>query len=63
MSDHYKAVENFFNDHKEAKFITYDITNDDISKLTKYIDIKKYKMMPHKNHKIRENKVEGYLLV
>jgi hypothetical protein len=51
---HYSDVEKFFNSKKYAKFITYDIHNDTIDKLKKYIDIKDITAFPHENK--RENK-------
>jgi hypothetical protein len=46
---HYEDVESFFNSIPDAKFIIYDINNDTIDKLRKYIDIKDIKVMPHEN--------------
>jgi len=51
VNDHYESVETFFDNHKEAKFMTFDIINDDVSKLTQYINIDKCTKMPHKNYK------------
>jgi len=45
----YKDVENYFSKYPTSKFITYDIENDDIKKLEKYIDIKNIANMPYKN--------------
>jgi hypothetical protein len=46
---HYEDVESFFNSLSDAKFIVYDINNDTIEKLRKYIDIKDITVMPHEN--------------
>ena len=48
--NHYNKVESFFNTRKNnPKFISYDIDKDDLTKLSKYIDIKDYKVLPHEN--------------
>jgi hypothetical protein len=49
VNDHYKNVEDFFNSEKNSKFIVYDIDNDNINKLKKYIDIKNISVFPKKN--------------
>ena len=49
INKHFNKVENFFEQEKDAKFISYDIENDNISKLKKYIDIKDFKKLPHSN--------------
>jgi hypothetical protein len=49
VNKHYNDVETFFNSHQDAKFITYDIENDTIEKLKKYIDIKDIKIFPKEN--------------
>jgi hypothetical protein len=49
VNKHYDDVETFFNSQQDAKFITYDIENDTIEKLTKYIDIKDIKIFPKEN--------------
>ncbi len=46
VKKHYKDVEDFFETHKNAKFISYDIENDDIQKLSKYINIKNIDKFP-----------------
>ena len=45
----YKDVEYFFSLHPKSKFITYDINEDNIEKLKKYIDIKEIKEFPKEN--------------
>jgi len=45
----YTEVEKYFSKYPESKFITFDIENDDIKKLEKYIDIKNIKKLPHEN--------------
>lgn len=57
VSQHYHNVETFFNMHKDAKFITYDIENDTIDKLKDYIDLKDVKIMPKENVNKRVNKL------
>ena len=52
----YKDVENYFSKYPESKFITFDIENDDVTKLKKYIDIKDIKIMPHKNKNTNKKK-------
>ena len=49
INKHFKDVENFFEQEKDAKFISFDIEDDNISKLKKYIDIKDFKKLPHSN--------------
>jgi len=49
VEKHYSDVEAFFNSIPEAKFIVYDIENDTIDKLTKYIDIKDISVFPKCN--------------
>ena len=46
---HYNDVEIFFKSRAESKFISYDIENDSIEKLSKYINLKGEKVFPHKN--------------
>ena len=45
----YIDVETYFKKNINAKFMSYDINNDTIQKLTKYIDIKDFKTFPKKN--------------
>lgn len=40
INNHFYKVKYFFQNKPEAKFLTYHIIHDDISKLNKYIDIK-----------------------
>lgn len=49
VETHYKNIESFFSTKPEAKFITYDIENDTIEKLEKYIDLKGIKVFPKEN--------------
>ena len=49
VQKHFNDVENFFGAQIDAKFISYDIENDDIQKLTKYIDIKNIDTFPRHN--------------
>lgn len=49
VEKHYSDVEAFFNSIPEAKFLVYDIENDTIDKLTKYIDIKDISVFPKCN--------------
>jgi hypothetical protein len=49
VEKHYNDVETFFNSIPEAKFIVYDIENDTIDKLKKYIDIKNISVFPKCN--------------
>jgi hypothetical protein len=46
---HYNDVEDFFNNNKDANFLVYDIDNDNINKLKKYIDIQNISEFPKKN--------------
>ena len=50
---HYKNIEEFFSLHPNAKFISYDIENDNISKLKKYIDLKEIQDFPKENINIK----------
>ena len=54
VQKHFNDVENFFGAQIDAKFISYDIENDDIQKLTKYIDIKNIDTFPR--HNVSKNK-------
>jgi len=53
INSHYANVISFFNSKPKSKFIVFDIDNDNINKLSKYIDIKN-QQFPHcnKNKKI-----------
>lgn len=57
VKEHYNKIETFFSLRPNAKFMFYDIENDDIDKLKKYIDIKNMKSFPHEN----ENKNKGQI--
>lgn len=54
VEKHYYDVETFFSSIPEAKFIVYDIENDTIDKLKKYIDIKNISAFPKCN--VNKNK-------
>lgn len=48
--NHYSKVENFFKTRKNnPKFIIYDIENDNLKKLSIYINLKDFKNLPHEN--------------
>jgi len=49
VQNHFNNVETFFSKHSDAKFISFDIENDNINMLKKYIDIKSYKSLPREN--------------
>jgi hypothetical protein len=49
VNKHYENIETFFSKRPNAKFITFDIENDNIEKLKKHIDIKEIKEFPHAN--------------
>lgn len=49
VNNHYTTIEDFFSHHPTAKFITFDIENDNLEKLTKYIDLKNITKLPHEN--------------
>ena len=51
VNEHFHNIENFF---KDAKFISYDIEKDSLSKLSKYIDIKDQTELPRVN--VNQNK-------
>lgn len=44
---HYTNIETFFSKFPNSKFITFDIENDKLDKLNKYIDLKQIKEFPH----------------
>ena len=46
---HYTNIETFFSKFPNSKFITFDIENDKLDKLNKYIDLKQIKEFPHEN--------------
>tara|TARA_B110001469_G_C9648293_1_gene329199 strand:+ start:7159 stop:7758 length:600 start_codon:yes stop_codon:yes gene_type:complete len=45
----YLEIETYFKENKNIKFISYDINNDKIEKLNKYIDIKETLALPREN--------------
>jgi hypothetical protein len=49
VETHYANIESFFSTKPEAKFISYDIENDTIEKLGKYIDLRGIKVFPKEN--------------
>ena len=49
VNNFYTDVEKYFTDYPNVKFIPYDINNDKIEKLKKYIDIKNIKIFPKRN--------------
>ena len=46
--NHYNDVESFFESKPKAKFISFDIENDNVKKLNKYIYTSEFKMLPRK---------------
>lgn len=50
--NHYTNIETFFSQKPNSKFITFDIENDNLEKLSKYIDLKNIKEFPHENKNI-----------
>ena len=55
VQNHYNAIEQFFASLPTAKFISYDINQDTIDKLTKYIDLKGKTSLPKINVNIKKN--------
>jgi len=49
VNKHYTNIETFFSQKPNAKFVTFDIENDNLEKLEKYIDLKNIKHFPHEN--------------
>ena len=49
INEHNNKIENFFKNKKKAKFISFDIENDSLDKLKKYIDIKNIINLPISN--------------
>jgi hypothetical protein len=50
FTEHYEKVEHFFKNLKnDVKFVSFDIENDNLEKLSKYIDLKEYTVLPHEN--------------
>ena len=52
VNQFYKNIEEYFAENLNTKFISYDINNDKIHKLSKYIDIKTIRVFPKKNTNI-----------
>ena len=48
FKNHYNNIIKFYTE-KNCKFIVFDIENDNLEKLSKYIDLKDFKKLPHKN--------------
>lgn len=46
---HYTDVETFFSKYPNSKFISFDIENDKLEKVSKYINLKQIKELPHVN--------------
>jgi len=55
FKEHYDNIEDFFSCKENAKFISYDIDNDNIEKLSKYIDLKGSLDFPHENKNSENN--------
>ena len=55
INAHYANVISFFNSKPKAKFIVFDIDNDNVNKLSKYINIKN-QQFPHCNKNKNKNK-------
>ena len=49
FNTHYNNIETFFSLEPNAKFISYDIENDNILKLKNYIDLKEITVFPKEN--------------
>lgn len=50
---HYTNIETFFSNLPNSKFVTFDIENDKLDKLNKYIDLKDIKIFPNENKNLR----------
>ena len=46
VEKHYHDVELFFEEHKEAKFLSFDIDTDSLCKLEKYVNLRNEKKLP-----------------
>mgnify|MGYP006249392747 FL=1 len=46
VEKHYHDVELFFEEHKEAKFLSFEIDTDSLSKLEKYVNLRNEKKLP-----------------
>ena len=53
MANHYRETEEFFASKEEARFITYDINKDSLSKLSPFIDLRNISVLPHENKNTR----------
>ena len=49
VNNFYLKIELYFKENQNLKFITYDINNDKVEKLKKYIDIKNFSTFPKVN--------------
>jgi len=49
INNFYSEIEIYFKENQQFKFISYDINNDKVEKLKKYIDIKNIRVFPKKN--------------
>lgn len=49
VTKHYTNIETFFSRKPNAKFVTFDIENDNLEKLEKYFDLNGIKEFPHEN--------------
>ena len=58
VDNFYKEIETYFTRYSNIKYISYDINNDKIEKLKKYIDIKNIKCLPKKNISKRRNNLK-----
>jgi hypothetical protein len=55
FNNHYKNIEQFFSSQSDAKFIIFDIENDNLEKLKCYIDLKDIKIFPKENINLNKN--------
>jgi hypothetical protein len=55
VNDFYTEIEAYFSSIPNCKFLTFDIENDKIEKLNRYIDIKGFKQFPKKNVNKKNN--------
>ena len=53
---HYTDIKTFFSKCPNSKFIEFDIENDKLEKLNKYIDLKQIKTLPHVNRNTNKPK-------
>lgn len=54
INNHYKNVEDFFALQPDVKFIIFDIENDNLDKLNKYINLKDIKEFPKENVNLKK---------